>query len=233
MRYLEVYAFLLSFVYGNKCQADAMCQPYPPIVINVFTDASGNLSSSLCANQYVDTKNSLIFSPEWITSGKSLLHKYTRLIAGCSIATIYGLLYRKVLQLNRCLASQVWSVWKEHLPLDRLMSIPREDFIKELLVGIQHDYSNTSHPTNSLSLFADFLHALEKEEKIINEYLFVYKWSTRFLFDRTLPFITAEINYTSQRLKRLVFIKNTFQNWAVDQKIPCLKIAAGKNNEYH
>ena len=150
----------------------------------------------------------------------SLWSNYKWHIMGGSLITSYGLLCYLIFSGNAYLGQfDLWSSWRQEMPLDQLLSIPQMQFAQELLSEIQRRYTDPGSLTDLVRPLTLFMQALEKEEETIKWYQSAYSWITYLRLNSLIPFSKVKFAQITARLQRVAYYKNVFQTWAAQYQL--------------
>lgn len=154
------------------------------------------------------------------TSSNNFLDTYKWQIIGGTLVTTYISLCYLIISGNSYLGqSELWSSWRQELPLDQLLAIPQEQFAKELLREIHRRYTDSTTITDLVRPLSLFMISLEQEEEYIKWYQSVYSWISYLKLNKIVPFSKQRFGKINERLQRLAYYKNAFLSWAADYQL--------------
>ena len=204
------------------------------INLNNHHDSQSNNSTHVCNTQSEVRKNdspllnklSNAFPERPLQSLKDNIRKtdffdrYKWHALGATVLACYSTLCYLIVSGNAYLGrNDIWSSWRQELPLDQLLAIPQTQFAQELLQEIQRRYNDPSSLIDLAKPLAVFIQTIEKEEEQIKSYQFYYSWLSYLYFLKIVPFSKQRFLQIPQRLQRIAYYKNVFYTWAAQYQL--------------
>jgi hypothetical protein len=145
---------------------------------------------------------------------------YKWYLLGGTILASYAALIYYLFQGNSYLGkSDLWSSWRQELPLDQLLAISQAQLAQDLLREIQRRYNDPTSLTDLAKPLALFMSALEQEEQKIKGYQKTFGWLSCAKLTALAPFSIIRFSKITERLQRLAYFKNIFQSWASEYQL--------------
>jgi hypothetical protein len=145
-------------------------------------------------------------------------HKW-QLLAGAMLGS-YGWLYYFIFSGNQYLGNkELWSSWRQELPLDQLLAIPQPQFAQELLREIQRRYTDPAAVTDLVRPLGTFMKMIDEEEENIRWYQNIFSWLSYVKLTKLIPTSTTRFGKIPERLQRIAYYKNAFHTWAAEYQM--------------
>lgn len=167
-----------------------------------------------------DLKNSV---PKKIKEYCNNLYKYKWYSLGFSVTAIYIFINMKIYQINKLLENpKSWCLWKEEIPLTRLISIDSKELLKQLKLDICKKYFNAVNTIKDSELVILFLDEITKEKELLELYQYIYDVTSQLYLSRLLitskskeqiTQYAARLNFLMDLyLEKYIQTNNTFNN---------------------
>ncbi|MBI2344498.1 hypothetical protein HYV10_00300 [Candidatus Dependentiae bacterium] len=98
-----------------------------------------------------------------------------------------------------------WSLWKEEIPLNRLMTIDKTELYKQLKMDIAKKYFNVADSTKEHNFLMKFLEDINNEKNLLEFYQSAYHLSKFALFSNMLA-SRKSLEQINQYIARIDFI---------------------------
>jgi hypothetical protein len=129
-------------------------------------------------------------------------------------AAAYAFLCYYLYMGNLYLANtQLWSSWRQEIPLQQLLAIPQQQHAQELIREIRLRYTTADNLDNTIQPLALFMNAVAHEEERLLSYQKVFSWLAYTRLAKITPISTTKLETIPDRLARLAYYKNLFQSW--------------------
>lgn len=150
-----------------------------------------------------------------VPSFLNFFHKRPKL---STIVGIYSLISLWLIKTNHLMNnSDSWCQWKKEYPLTALGALDQSVLTKQLLNNIQHRYLSTANPTDPITPCSRFITTLQGEQKIIQRYITLTTWLSRFWLKKIFPYNSNKVQQAKNALARLAFLHALFVDWASTQ----------------
>lgn len=150
------------------------------------------------------------------TNIQNFFTQYKWRIIGGSIVGSYVFLCYWIAKGNGYLGqSQLWSSWRQEMPLNQLLAIPQQQCAQDLIQEIRFRYMSMSNEENGRQPFFAFVQDINQEEEQLKWYQTMYERLSWLYITRIVPFSSARFLTIPERLSRLAYYKNLFKSWAI------------------
>jgi len=105
-----------------------------------------------------------------------------------------------------------WSRWNESISFETLLSLPKEQIIKEITIDIEKKYYTQRKLYDYINPFQSFNNDVENEIKDLHNFLFISK-KLEILGLQNICFLNDDIVDAYVKIQRLSYIKNLFLVW--------------------
>jgi|GEM_PF-5532371 len=145
---------------------------------------------------------------------QNFLTTYKWRLIGMSAAAAYAFLCYYLYMGNFYLSNmQLWSSWRQEIPLEQILAIPQQQHAQELIHEIRLRYTTADNLSNAIQPLALFMNAVTQEEELLLWYQKVFSWLAYIRLTKITPMSTSKFEKISERLARLAYYKNLFQSW--------------------
>lgn len=176
-----------------------------------------NLSQHLI-NIKNKASNQLSLFKNWLANNKT---KISFLI----MSSAYIALNYKLINLTFKLSNQNnWSNWQTEKTLEDFYKVPQSTFATTLLKDVQNFYMQINNITDYVTPISKFIIDIHKEIKNINTYVKIIETLKRFKINNFFAYSNNLYLKSTDKLNRLLFIKNVFLSWLADHKLSHFKI---------
>jgi len=155
-----------------------------------------------------------------ILEKRSFFYDYKWHLLGLTVAGSYAYLLYIIHSGNSYLSNnELWSSWRQDLPLDQLLAIPQEQFSQELIREIQRRYTDPRSVIDLVKPLSQFIITTNDEEEQLRWYQSTFGWLSYLHLVKIVPFSKQRFTKINERLQRLAYYKNIFQSWAADYQL--------------
>ncbi len=155
-----------------------------------------------------------------ILEKRSFFYDYKWHLLGLTVAGSYAFLLYIIYAGNSYLSNnELWSSWRQDLPLDQLLAIPQEQFSQELIREIQRRYTDPRSVIDLVKPLSEFIITTNDEEEQLRWYQSTFGWLSYLQLIKIVPLSKQRFTKINERLQRLAYYKNIFQSWAADYQL--------------
>lgn len=141
-------------------------------------------------------------------------------IAAITAAGSYGYLYYKVRAIQSYVDNAtIWSAWKQSTPFEKLLALPQDQLMHELMTTIQERYMNAENPTDFLTPLMTFAKDIENEIALLASYHSYISWSMQFSLQKIVPIADMLLSQLTEKKQRAIYINTLFQSWLAQYKL--------------
>ncbi len=153
-------------------------------------------------------------------TGSSWLADHKWHLLGASLAGSYIYLCSIIMRGNSYFGKkELWSSWRQDLPLEQLLAIPQQQFAGDLLAEIQRRYTDPAAVTDLVRPLGTFMRTVDQEEELLLWYQEAFSWISYLKLTAIIPFSTVQFTKITERLQRLAYYKNVFQSWTAHYQL--------------
>ncbi len=183
---------------------------------NLMNQTSNYLHQLFSPEHYGHVKNgALNFSEFCLTYVKE--HKMRVILA--SLATLYVVVECILVRLTHKLSNPTsWGLWKQTVSFENLLSMSQKEVSKDLIFSIQQRYQTESTLTDFLTPFITFLRDIDQEIHTVKRLIRMQRILTTLRIARFFPY-QYTLPTLSERLQKLLFLKELFISWIAQYKI--------------
>lgn len=199
------------------------CQKGSELSNIINNENLNNLKNQNSSYQYVGdikkyTKESFNSIIGWIKNNKirSMLISFTSIYVTLNLNLIF-LTYKLSRDNN-------WSNWQINKNIEEFYTIPQNIFAKDLLKDINRSYIKFDNIKDNITPISKFIIDIHKEISYLNTYKKIVDFLISAKLDKIFLYNKKIYIESEKKLNRLMYIKNIFLSWLIENKLSQLNI---------